>query len=197
VPGADRHDGQEHGSKLKKSAYADERQRVRQGLNGWTSTAVYPPSKRSGKIPALAPQDTADRLLKISSIPYPKVMDYVDAINEILDKAEAIKLPPHRLDVVSAARREFAKQGCCDAKFIAPIEETLRNCLRGWTLEQKREIWLSTEAGAQSDWAVEDYEESSIDMDLEGELMSHLIEELSPRKNRNDGEGDDQFDGTG
>jgi hypothetical protein len=106
-------------------------------------------------------------------------MDYVDAINEVLDKAEAIKLPTHRLDVVSAARREFTKQGSCDAQVIGPIEETLRRCLRGWTLEQKREIWLSTEAGAESDWAVEDGEESGIDMELEGELMNYIIEELS------------------
>jgi len=113
-------------------------------------------------------------------------MDYCDAINEILHNAQTIKLSSHRLDVVALARREFAKHGCCDAKFIDPIEKTLKNCLRGWTLEQKREIWLSTETGAQSDWAVEDYEESSIDMDLERELMSHIIEELSPRKNRND-----------
>ena len=122
-------------------------------------------------------------------------MDYVDAINEILDKAEAIRLPTHRLDVVSAARREFAKHGYCDAKFIDPIEETLRNCLRSWTLEQKREIWLSTDTGAQSDWAVEDLEEPGIDMDLEGELMSYMIEELSPRKNRNETEERDEFDG--
>jgi hypothetical protein len=113
-------------------------------------------------------------------------MDYCDAIIEILDKAGTIELPGQRLDVVTVARREFAKRGYCDAKFIVPIEETLRNCLRGWTLEQKREIWLSTKTGAESDWAVEDHEESMIDMDLEGELMDHVIEELSPRKNRDD-----------
>jgi hypothetical protein len=85
----------------------------------------------------------------------------------------------------------------CNTKFIDPIEDTLRKCLQGWTLEQKREIWLSTETGAESDWAVEDYEESSIDMDLEGELMALIIEELSPRKNRSDTEVNDEFDGTG
>ena len=69
--------------------------------------------------------------------------------------------------------------------------------MRSWTLEQKREIWLSTEMGAGSDCAVEDYEESSIDMDLEGELLHHIIEELSPRKSRHQAEGDDEFDGTG
>ena len=124
-------------------------------------------------------------------------MDYCDAINEILDKAGTIKLPQNRLDVVAVARREFAKRGCCDAKFIDPIEGTLRKCLQGWTLEQKREIWLTTETGAESDGAVGDYEESSIDMDLEGELMAHIIEELSPRKKRHDTEGNDEFDGTG
>ena len=108
-----------------------------------------------------------------------QIMDIGDAIIEILGKAEAIKLPRERLDVVTAARREFAKRRCCDVRFIDPIERTLRKCLRNWTLEQKREIWLSTETGAASGCAVEDYEESSIDMDLEGELMHHVIEELS------------------
>ncbi len=122
-------------------------------------------------------------------------MDFGDAIIEILDKAGTIKLPGQRLNVVTVARREFAKWGCCDGKFIVPIEETLRNCLRGWTLEQKREIWLSTETGAESDWAIEDYEESMIDMDLEGELMYHVIEELSPRKNGNDASENDGIDG--
>jgi hypothetical protein len=123
-------------------------------------------------------------------------MDYCDAISEILNKGGTIKLPPHRLDVVTVARREFEKRGCCSTRFIDPIEETLRNCLGSWTLEQKREIWLSTETGAESDCAVEDCEESSIDMDLEGELMAHIIEELSPRNNRNDSDGNDEFDGT-
>lgn len=127
----------------------------------------------------------------------PKVMDYCDAISEILDKAGTIKLPGHRFDVVTVARREFAKRGYCDTKFIDPIEETLRKCLQVWTPEQKREIWLSTETGAESDWAVEDYEESSIDMDLEGELLHHIIEELSPPKKRHHTEGNDDFDGTG
>lgn len=124
-------------------------------------------------------------------------MDYCDAIGEILVKAGTIKLPGQRLDVVTVARRGFAKCGYCDTKFIDPIEGTLRKCLRSWTLEQKREIWLSTETGAENDCAVEDYEESSIDMDLEGELMAHIIEELSPRTRRNDAEGNDEFDGTG
>jgi hypothetical protein len=32
-------------------------------------------------------------------------MDYCDTISEILDKAGTIKLPPHRLDVVTIAGR--------------------------------------------------------------------------------------------
>ena len=124
-------------------------------------------------------------------------MGHCDAINEVLDKAGTIKLPRHRLDVVTVARREFAKRGACDAKFIDPIEATLRDCLRGWTLAQKREIWLSTETGAGSDCAAEDFEESSIDMDLEGELMYHIIEELSPRRHRHDTEQNGEFDGSG
>jgi len=122
-------------------------------------------------------------------------MDFGDAIIEILDKAGTIKLPGQRLDVVTVARREFAKRGCCDAKVIVPIEATLRNCLRDWTLAQKREIWLSTETGAESDWAIEGYEESMMDMDLEGELMDHVIEELSYRKKRIDASENDGIDG--
>ena len=75
-------------------------------------------------------------------------MDYLDATLEILDAAGQVKLPHYRLDVVTIARREFAKRGCCDNKLIAPIESILRECLRKWSLEQKREIWLSTETRA-------------------------------------------------
>ena len=107
------------------------------------------------------------------------IMDIGDAIVEILDKARTIKLVRERLDVVTAARRDFAMRGCCDVRFVDPIERTLRKCLRGWTLEQKRAIWLSTAMGAASSSAAEDYDESMIDMDLEGELMHHIIEKLS------------------
>jgi len=142
--------------------------------------------------PAARPaRKTARDIFKTRS----KLVDYLDAIDEVLEKAAMIKLPHHRLDVVTVARREFAKHGSCDAKLITPIERTLMDCLRAWTLEQKREIWLSTETGAQSDWAVEAYEESSIDMDLEGELLAQIIEELSPVKNRYDSKGNDDFDG--
>ena len=98
-------------------------------------------------------------------------MDYLDAIMEILDAVGRIKLPHHRLDLVTVARREFAKRGGCDSKFIAPIESTLRECLRKLSLEQKREIWLSPETGAAATAGSEACDEASIDMDLEGELM--------------------------
>ena len=107
-------------------------------------------------------------------------MDYCDAINEVLDRAGNIKLPGHRLDVVTVAKREFAKRGCCDSKFIDPIERMVRECIRDWTIIEKREIWESTETGAQSDVSFDDYTSDSIDMDLEGELMYYLIEQLSP-----------------
>ena len=77
-------------------------------------------------------------------------MLYLDAIMEILDTAGPIKLPHYRLDVVTIARREFAQRGFCDNKFIAPIEGTLRDCLRKWSIEQKRELWFSTETGTAS-----------------------------------------------
>jgi hypothetical protein len=106
-------------------------------------------------------------------------MDYNDAVTEVLDKAARIKLPGHRLDVVSTARREFATRGSCDSKFIDPIEETLRECIQRWSVIQKRQIWESTESGSQSDVRADVYAMDTIDMDLEGELMFHLIEYLS------------------
>ena len=111
-------------------------------------------------------------------------MDYYDAVAEILDKAARVKLPGHRADVVTAARREFAKCGYCDAKFIDPIEGILRVCLRRWSREQKPTIWLSTETGAECDSDFDAIVPSSIDMDLEGGLTHYLINELSPRDDR-------------
>ena len=73
----------------------------------------------------------------------------------------------------------------------------MKECLETWTTEQKQDLWLSTEAGLNSQASFEDYDEGSIDMDLEGELMHHLIEALSPRKrgNRHDEMDDDnRFD---
>ena len=107
-------------------------------------------------------------------------MDYGDAINEVLDRGRNIKLPGYRLDVVTVARREFAKRGYCDFKFIEPIERMVRECIRDWTILQTREIWESSETGASSEAGYEDYTSGSIDMDLESELMYHLIEHLSP-----------------
>jgi len=121
-------------------------------------------------------------------------MDYLDAIMEILDAAGRMKLPHHRLDVVTIARREFSKRGGCDNKFIAPIEGTLRECLRKWSLARKQEIWISTETGADSTAGFEAYDEASIDMDLEGELMHHIIEELSLQKKRTISDFDDDGD---
>jgi hypothetical protein len=125
-------------------------------------------------------------------------MDLADAVDEVLERAEQIKLPGRRLDVVTIARREFAKRGVCDSKFIDPIENVMKECLRTWTMEQKRQIWLSTETGFDNSQAFEDYDEGSIDLHLEGELMFHLIEALSPRKrnNRRDemDDADDRFD---
>ena len=107
-------------------------------------------------------------------------MDYLDAIGEVLDKAAAVKLPGYRIDVVTAARREFSKRGCCMSKLVDPIERILRECLQQWSAQQKRDIWLSTEAGAGRDREFDGYALSSIEMGLEGELMYHLFEVLSP-----------------
>jgi hypothetical protein len=107
-------------------------------------------------------------------------MDYNDAVAEVLDKAARIKLPGHRLDIVTIVRREFGKHGYCDSKFIDPIEEAVRECIQRWSVIQKRQIWESTETGLQSDVRADAYTVDSIDMDLEGELMFHVMEYLSP-----------------
>ena len=121
-------------------------------------------------------------------------MDCFDAIMEVLDIAGRIKLPHYRLDVVALARREFDRRGCCDDKFIAPIENILRECLRTWSLEQKREIWMSTETAAAFSLAFEDYDKPGIDMDLEGELMYHIMEVLAPHKKRRVSDHEDEGD---
>lgn len=66
--------------------------------------------------------------------------------------------------------------------------------MKKWTFAQKREIWLSTETGFSNQDALEDYPEDSIDMDLEGELRSLIIEELSPSRKRSEAERDDEFE---
>src|SRR5437899_2300047 len=80
-----------------------------------------------------------------------ELMDYSDAIDEVLERAAQIRLPGHGLDVVTLAQREFAKRGCCDSKLIDPIERTLEECIDNWSAEQKRQIWESTETGMRSE----------------------------------------------
>jgi hypothetical protein len=46
-PGADQGNGHGQGGKLKKVARAQERQRVRRGFSGGSSTGAYPPCPRS------------------------------------------------------------------------------------------------------------------------------------------------------
>lgn len=118
-------------------------------------------------------------------------MDYIDAIDDVLERAGQIRLPRHKTDVVTEARREFRKNGACDSKFIDPIEQALRECLLRWTTEQKRSICESTETGMQSG-KFEDYEPISIDRDLEGELMYDLIEELAGGNDAADADEDDR-----
>jgi hypothetical protein len=45
-------------------------------------------------------------------------MDCNDAIDEVLERAAKIKLPGHRFNVVTLARRELTRKGVCDSKFI-------------------------------------------------------------------------------
>jgi hypothetical protein len=100
------------------------------------------------------------------------------AIDEVLEKASKIRLPGCRDNVVTIARREFTKRGCCDAKFIEPIERTLRECIQQWSSAKKREIWDSTETGIAHNARDDAWEPFCIDMDLESELLDHLIEKL-------------------
>ena len=118
-------------------------------------------------------------------------MYYFDAVAEILNKASDIKPAGRRVDVVTLARREFAKRGYCDAKLIDPIESVLRECLQAWSPEQKRAIWETTETGAASTEDLDAYDPYTIDMQLEGELMHHLIEDLSGTDRERDCESDD------
>ncbi len=62
------------------------------------------------------------------------------------------------------------------------------NC---WTVKQKRGIWLTTERAAGDDF--DSYDQDSMDMDLEGELMQLLIEELSPPQRRDKLEDSDEW----
>ncbi|MBI4331584.1 MAG: hypothetical protein HY673_09920 [Chloroflexi bacterium] len=101
-------------------------------------------------------------------------MDYLDAVEEVLEKASKTRLPGYSTDVVSAVRRQFARRWRCDYKLIIPIERALKDCLSLWTKDRKREIWESTETGFESDVDCDDIHESGIDMDLEGELMYHI-----------------------
>jgi hypothetical protein len=107
-------------------------------------------------------------------------MDYLDAIDKVLDKAATVKLRGYRVDVVTAARREFTRRGCCNSKLIDPIERILKECLQYWSPDQKRDIWLSTETGAECHRDFDTYDLGDIDMALEGELMYYLIEDLAP-----------------
>jgi len=72
----------------------------------------------------------------LASRRYNHFVDYDDAVTEVLDKAAHVRLSGHRHDVVTMARREFTTHGCCDSKFIDPIQETLRECIQRWSVIQ-------------------------------------------------------------
>jgi len=114
-------------------------------------------------------------------------MNYSEAVEEILQKAAHIKLPNHRSDVVTLARRGFARKGSCDSDFIQPIEQIIRECIHCWTVAQKQGIWTSTETGMASKRKFNSCTPESIDTDLEGELKYHVIQSLSPAKDEREG----------
>jgi hypothetical protein len=107
-------------------------------------------------------------------------MNYSDAVEEILKKAGQIKLAGENSDIVTRARREFAKKKRRNSEFIEPIEQIVKECIHCWTVEQKRGIWESTETGAQSKKGFATFTSDAIDNDLEGELNYQFIETLSP-----------------
>ena len=109
-------------------------------------------------------------------------MNYSDAVTEILGKAAQIKLQGRNSDVVTLARREFAKKKSCNSEFIKPMEQIIDECLHCWTVEQKRGIWESTETGIESKKGFNALKPASIDSDLEGELLYHVMESLAPAK---------------
>ena len=93
-------------ARLKKH-YAEVKRQSRKGDRGQPPPAGHPdeaqshPSAYGGRrLPGLA-----------DVVPPGALMYYYDAVAEILDKAARVKLPGHRADAVTAARREFAKRG--------------------------------------------------------------------------------------
>ena len=107
-------------------------------------------------------------------------MNYHDAVTAVLERAGRIILPGHAVDVVAAAEREFEQHGSCDAKFMEPIEQSLRECLEAWSIAQKRSIWRSTEDGQQVEDELDDSLDAQyLDLALEPELLQHVIKRLS------------------
>jgi hypothetical protein len=101
-------------------------------------------------------------------------MDYNDAVTEVLDKAARIRLPGHRLDVVTIARREFANADTAILNSLIPSRRHFESALR-WSMIQKRQIWESTETGLQSDVRVDSYTMDSIDMGGRTDVSSHRV----------------------
>jgi hypothetical protein len=115
-------------------------------------------------------------------------MDYCDAIREVVDRAAKIRLPGERWNIVVRARRQFAKQDSCDSTLINPIEQIIEECIGEWSVAQKREIWESTETGANSEDGFEEHLLDCIDMDLASELLYYVIKELSSAANKKSGQ---------
>jgi len=111
-----------------------------------------------------------------------EITDYEEAVDEVLYRASKIRLPGHRLNVVTIARRAFWKVGGCDHKFIQPIEDTLDLCLKEWSSASKSAIWasmLDQEPGSPVEEA-----QDWIDLYLHEDLLFYIIEALCPPKGR-------------
>jgi len=103
-------------------------------------------------------------------------MNQADAIKEILEIASRIKLPGQSLDVVTLARCEYIKNGGCNTELSAQIEHTIKECVQGWTREQKKGIWETSIKGLCF------YEETDewVDRILETELLYHIVDSFCP-----------------
>jgi len=107
-------------------------------------------------------------------------MTYIEAVEEILEKASRIKLPGEKRDIVTLARIEFGKKGSFNSELSDSIEQTVKICIRQWTTEQKRGIWESSLKGL----CFYDQTDEEIDEVLEVELLYHIIDSFCPEEEK-------------
>ena len=62
-------------------------------------------------------------------------MDHEDAATQVIEDASRVVLPDAKANVVARVKRDFARQGHCDASLIAVIEKAIQARLAQWSLE--------------------------------------------------------------